>query len=303
LTIDASNLKRMAVFASVVEASSFTGAARALGLTRSAVSRQVAQLERGLGVRLLNRTTRRLRLTEAGEIYYESCARILAEARQAQQAVRQLHDRPMGTLRINAPVIGHRILVAALQEFMQLYPEIRVDLSLEDPYVDLLQEGIDVAVRIGHPTDSSLVARKLAPVRQVVCGSAGYFEERGVPANPRDLVGHEWVIYSLLATPDRFVFVKGASRQTVRVSGRLRVNGGPAMRDALLAGLGLTLMPEFYVADDLRQGRLQAVLLDYEVKPSDIYAVFPHREHLPGKVRLFVDFLVRRVPRLMGVGA
>jgi len=303
LTIETTNLKRMAVFASVVEAASFTGAARALGLTRSAVSRQVAQLESELGVRLLNRTTRRMRLTEAGEIYYESCALILAEARQARQAVRQLHDHPVGTLRISGPVIGHRILVAVLQEFMQLYPEIRVDLSLEDPYVDLLQEGIDVAVRIGHPTDSLLVARKLAPVRQVVCGSPGYFKQRGSPDSPRDLVGHEWVIYSLLASPDRFVFVKGASRQTVRVSGRLRINGGTAIRDALLSGLGLTLLPWFYVADDIRQGRLQAVLEEYAVKPSDIYAVFPHREHLPGKVRLFVDFLVRRMPQQIGAAA
>lgn len=293
------NLRRMAVFASVVEANSFTGAARRLGLTRSAVSRQVALLEDNLGVRLLNRTTRVLSLTEPGQVYFDSCARIVAEAEEAQRNVRQLQSRPRGRLRVNGPVIGHRLLVSVIAELGRRYPDISVDLTLDDQYVNLVEEGIDVAVRIGHPTDSSLVARKLATVRQVICGSPDYLKRHGIPAVPEELAQHQWIVYSLLSTPDRLVFNSGESRQTVRVGGRLRSNGGPAIRDALLAGLGLTLIPEFYVAADLKADRLREVLQGFEVKRSALYAVYAHREHLPQKVRAFVDLLASMTGELV----
>lgn len=293
------NLRRMALFASVVDASSFTGAARRQGLSRSAVSRQVALLEDELGVRLLNRTTRTLSLTEAGEAYYQSCARIVAEAREASRKVRRLHDRPTGTLRVNGPVIGHQLLVASVARYLELYPQISVELTLDDQYVNLVEQGIDVAVRIGHPADSSMVARRLAEVRQVICGSPAYFAGAGVPRHPRELAQHQWITYSLLASPERFVFSSGRTRQTVRVSGRLRSNGGPAIRDALLAGLGLTLIPRFYVAADLASGRLQAVLEEHQVKLSALYAVYPHRTHLARKVRLFIDLLADQAELLM----
>lgn len=294
------NLRRMAVFAAVVESNSFTGAARTLGLTRSAVSRQVSLLEDSLGVRLLNRTTRVLSLTEPGQVYYESCARIVAEAEQARLNVGQLQARPRGRLTVNGPVVGHELLVTVIAELVRRYPEISVDLTLDDAYVNLVEQGIDVAVRVGHPTDSSLVARKLAPVRQAICASPAYLDHAGEPETPADLAHHQWIVYSLLSSPDRFTFTRKGKRQTVRVSGRLRSNGGPAIRDALLAGLGLTLIPEFYVAADLREGRLREVLVGYEVKRSALYAVYPSRQHLSRKVRVFVDLLADMTGRLMG---
>jgi len=287
-------LDRMAVFASVVESKGFSAAARKLGVTRSAVSRKIGDLEKELGVRLLNRTTRRLSLTEAGETYYHSCARVVAEADKAERAVRNLHSEPTGTLRINGPMIGHRLLVPVLAEYLQRHPAVAVDLSLEDHYVNLVEEGIDLAIRIGHPAESGLIARKLTSVPQVVCGAPAYLDRRGRPASPADLVNHEWVLYSLLSPPDRFTFAKDGSRLTVRVNGRLRANSGPAIREALLAGHGITLIPRFYVEEEIASGRLELVLADYEAKNSSLYAVFPHRDP-SSKVRLFVDALARRL--------
>ena len=232
-------------------------------------------------------------------MYYDSCARIVAEAELAHVNVRQLQARPRGRLTVNGPVIGHELLVAVVAELGRRYPEITVDLTLDDAYVNLVEQGIDVAVRIGHPADSSLVARRLAPVRQIICASPAYLERAGEPEAPGDLTEHQWIVYSLLPSPERFVFTRRGKRQTVRVSGRLRSNGGPAIRDALLAGLGLTLIPQFYVAADLREGRLREVLAGHEVKRSDLYAVYPSREHLPRKVRVFVDLLAEMAERLM----
>jgi DNA-binding transcriptional LysR family regulator len=198
-------------------------------------------------------------------------------------------------------VIGHRLLVPALVEFMRRHRALAVELTLEDHYVNLIEEGIDLAIRIGHPGESGLIARKLAPVPQVVCGAPAYFERRGRPASPADLVNHEWVLYSLLSPPDRFTFVKEGSRLPVRVAGRLRANGGPAIREALLAGQGITLIPRFYVEEDLDRGRLEVVLAEYEVKPSSLYAVFPHRDP-SSKVRLFVDALSRHLARRDAAG-
>lgn len=292
------NLRRMAVYAAVVDAGSFTAAAGKLGLTRSAVSRQIALLEDHLGVRLLNRTTRRLHLTEAGERYYDACARIVAVADEAHAAARSLHSTPRGRIRVSAPVISHGLLMPLLQQYLQRYPEISLDLTLEDQYVNLVQEGVDLALRIGHPTDSSLIARKLAQVDQVICGSPAYLERQGTPRQPQDLISHQWISYSLLASPGRLVLTRGRSRQTVRVAGQLQVNGGPAMRDALLAGMGLTQIPRFYVGRDLRDGDLTEVLAEFSGKRSQLYAVYPHREHLPLKVRLLVDLLSQQLGQL-----
>ena len=285
----------MVIFARVVEEGSLSGAARRLGLTRSAVSRQVAALEAHLAVRLLNRTTRTMRLTEAGEAFYHSCARMVEEAEAADRAVRRLAEHPVGTLRMSGPVIGHRLLMPLVQVYLGRYSEVKVDITFEDRYVDLVAEGYDLGVRVGHPSDSSLVARRLMPVRQVVAASPEYLQQHGTPLVPEDLASHQWLIYSLLNTPDRFTFTRGGQHTSVRVHGRLTVNGGPAIRDAMLAGLGLALIPSLYVSEELARGRLVEVLADYEVNPSQLYAVFPHREYLPLKVRAMVDLLVENL--------
>lgn len=293
-------LRLMVLFAAVVEAGSLTGAARRLGVTRSAVSRGLGRLEEGLGVRLMNRTTRKLALTEEGQVYYQGCARVVEEAESADRAVRSLSEQPAGTLRINGAVILERILVPVIDAYLSAYPGVSVDLTLDDHYVDLLAEGVDLAVRIGHPKDSSLIARKLAPVRQVVCGSPAYLERHGTPAHPAQLTGHNWIVFSLLAAPDRLTFERDGERVPVKLTGRLRANGGPAIRAMLLHHMGLTLMPELYVHEELGDGRLVTVLDRYEVKRSALYAVYPHRDHLSPRVRLMVDLLADRVPGLMG---
>jgi len=159
----------------------------------------------------------------------------------------------------------------------------------------LVEEGFDLAVRVGHPADSSLVARKLAPIEHLVVGAPSYFAKHGEPKKPQDLTEHEWVSYSLLASPNRLVFSHDDRRVVVRVNGRMQVNGGPAIRQAVLAGFGVTLIPRFFVEDDLAAGRLKSVLTDYRASKSDLYAVYPHREHLPAKVRLFIDLLAEHL--------
>lgn len=289
------NLRRMEVFSTVVEAGSLSAAAKRLGLSRAAVSRHLGLLEDALEVRLLGRTTRSLRLTEAGELFYQGCRKTLDAADAAEQSVRELTLKPAGVLRITAPVISHALLLPIIAEYLRDHPSVQVDLVLEDLYVNLVEQGYDLGVRIGHPRDSSLHARRLMPVRQVVVASPAYLDAHGWPLEPQDLQAHAWIIYSLLASPRRFVFSRGPTRRTVRVAGRLQVNGGPAAREALLLGLGLTLMPEFYVAEDIRHGRLHALLADYLVKPSHLVAVYPSKQHLSSKIRTFVDLLSARL--------
>ncbi|MCB9554554.1 MAG: LysR family transcriptional regulator [Deltaproteobacteria bacterium] len=295
------NLSRMAVFAAVIEENGFSAAARRLGLTRSAVSRQIAQLEQAMGARLLHRTTRRLQLTEVGERFFASCQRIVGEAENAERQLQRLQAQPTGLLRITAPVIADRILIETLRVFLARYPQIEVDLVLDEQYLDLVQERFDLALRIGHPHDSSLITRRLAPIDQVVCGSPSYFAARGRPAAPDALSRHDWLVYSLFASPRRFTFsdAQGTIR-TVRVNGRLRANNGPALRRALLAGLGITLIPRFFVAEDLARNRLQTVLDDYSCRSTALYSVYPHRDHLPSKVRLFLTVLTECLPRVLG---
>ncbi|MEE8271095.1 MAG: LysR family transcriptional regulator, partial [Alphaproteobacteria bacterium] len=248
----------MIIFARVVEANSFTVAARRLGLSKSAVSKQIARLEDRLGARLLNRTTRRISPTEVGAAFYERCARVAAEVEEAELAVTRLQAEPRGVLRVNAPMsFGMAHLAPAIAAFMERYPDVRIDLTLNDRVVDLIDEGFDVAVRIGHLADSSLVARRLAPSRLVLCAAPSYVERRGAPATPDDLVNHDCMVYSIVATGEQWTFVgRDGAHHTVRVAARLRVNNGDEMRDIAAAGLGLTILPTFIAADHITNGRL-----------------------------------------------
>ena len=290
------HLSAMAVFARVVEMESFSGAARDLGLSKSAVSKRVGRLEDRMGLRLLNRTTRRLSLTEAGAAFYEGCRRVVAEAEAAERAVTRLASAPRGRLKVNAPMsFGVRHLAPALPDFMARYPELTVDLALNDRLVDLVEEGFDVAVRIVRLEDSSLIARRLAPNRLVLCAAPFYLRAHGAPRAVEDLKGHECLLYSYLAAGDVWRLCGPGGERRLAVTGRLHINNGNALLAAALGGLGVALLPCFICGEDLRAGRLIQVLPEWS-GPADtaIAAVYPASRNLSPKVRVFVDFLAER---------
>ncbi|MCG8690135.1 MAG: LysR family transcriptional regulator [Minwuiales bacterium] len=289
------NLAGMAVFAAVVEARSFSSAAVRLALSKSAVSKQVSRLEDRLGARLLNRTTRRLSLTEVGETFYRHCVRVLEEAEAAEQAVTHLHEEPRGRIKINAPMsFGILHLADAIPDFLARYPQVTVDIDLSDRFVDLIEEGYDLAIRIANLNDSSLIARRLAPVRRIVAGSPAYFAARGVPERPADLKDHNCLRYTYVADGREWRFRGSDGEEAIEVSGSMRANNSDVLRGAALAGVGLMMAPTFIVGDEVRAGRLRPVLTEFEIADLGIYAVYPHKRHLSPKVRAFVDFLAER---------
>jgi DNA-binding transcriptional LysR family regulator len=282
----------MVLFARVVEAGSFAAAAKSLGQTRAAVSKQIASLEERIGAQLLQRTTRSMHLTEIGKEFYTRCARIAEEAAEAELAVASLQGAPRGELRIAAPVtFGCRYLAPLVPEFLDSHPEISLELSLSDAEPDLSDEHFDAAVRIAPRAESGQVAKLLAPSPHVLCAAPGYWAQRGVPGSPDELRGHECLLYSSLSTPRIWRFKNG---KTVRVSGRLAVNHGESLRDAAIAGLGVAYMPEFLVGGDLASGRLVSALGEWSQSKMKVYALHPKSRNLAPKVRVFVDFLATR---------
>ena len=304
-------LDAMALFARVVEAGGFSAAARELGLSKASVSKRIARLEDRLGVRLLNRTTRRLSLSEAGEAFYAGCRRMVSEAEAAEQAVTHLAAAPRGTLRVNAPMsFGQLHLAPALNAFLERYPELAVDLVLDDREANLVQDGFDVGVRIKPLQDSSLIARRLAPSRALICAAPAYLEAHGAPVRPEDLSRHPCLLYSYHSEPGVWVMRGPEGERRVRVSGRLRANNGEALLKAAVDGFGVTLMPTFIIGEALRQGRLQPVLRDWAAgSPVAVHAIYPASRNLSPKVRVFVDFLGERFApepywdRGLGLGA
>lgn len=287
------SLSSIEVFARVVEARSFTQAARRLGMTPSAISRAIARLEERLGVRLLQRTTRSFGLTEEGEAYYARCVRILAELKDAELALSAGREQPRGRLRVSAPVIlGDNLLLPALPRFVRQWPDINVELSLRDPPVDLVAEEIDLMVHMGKLQESRLVCRHLGDCRVVMAGSPDYFAQHGRPKSPEELSRHSCLGYLAGGTPMDWRLRTPEGEVTLPVAGRVHVNNCEALRKAALAGLGITYLLEFNVAADLRSGALEQVLAEYEIEPRPIYAVYPRHRLLAPKVRAFVDFLV-----------
>ncbi|CCG40185.1 LysR family transcriptional regulator [Magnetospirillum molischianum] len=289
-------LAAMTAFARVAETGSFSEAARRLRSSKSVVSRQVAALETDLGVRLLHRSTRALTLTEAGHGYFDQIVRILAEIDEANLSVSHLQAAPRGRLRVNAPMsFGIRHLAPAIPDFLTRCPEVEIDITLNDRFVDLVDEGFDMAVRIGHLIDSSLVARRLAPLRRIVCASPAYLAARGLPTTPDEISGHECLCYSNMSAGNEWKFTTPDGRPwPVEVKGRLRVNNGDALRVAALEGLGLACLPTFIVGEDLRAGTLVPVLAEAVHQEGGVFAVYPHARHLSPKVRAFIDYLVER---------
>jgi DNA-binding transcriptional LysR family regulator len=282
----------ISAFVRVCETGSFSEAARRLNLSKSMVSRQVSALEADLGVRLLHRTTRSLSPTEAGRAYLERCQRILADLDEANQLVSHLQAVPRGRLRVSAPMsFGIRHLADALPGFMERYPEIELEMNMTDRHVDLVEEGWDLAVRIGRLADSSLIVRRLAPIRRVVVAAPSYLEARGRPATPQDLDHHDCLTHSGLPSNDwRFVAADGKPL-SLEVHGRFRADNGDLLRVMAVAGQGVTMLPSFFVGDDIRAGRLVPLLEAYTVLDVSLNAVYPHGRHLSPKVRAFVDYL------------
>lgn len=288
----------MAVFAEVVAAGGFSAAANRLNLSKSAVSRRVADLEERLGVRLLNRTTRRIGLTEVGRAYHERCLRILSDVEETERAVTNLQLLPRGTLKITAPVtFGIRHLAAAVAAFLDLHPDIEIDLDLNDRYVELVEEGYDLAIRIGRLRDSALVARRLCTSRRAVVASTAYLARHGTPKVPDDLAAHACLHYTLAPIADQWLFrtAPGSSElKSIRTKARLRTNNGDLLREAAIAGNGIAVLPTFITGDAVREGKLEMLLTDYEGPPGAVQAVYTANRHLSAKVRAFVDFLAGR---------
>jgi DNA-binding transcriptional LysR family regulator len=289
-TID--RLRRMGVFARVVELGSMSAAARELGMTASAVSQQVRQLEAETGIVLLHRSTRKLATTEAGQAYYEDCATMLHAARSAQRRLDDLRDEPRGELRIAAPVgfAGH--LAQALAPLMRAHPALSLRLFVEDRQIDLIADRIDLAIRVGSLPDSSLVARRLAQWPHLLVASAGYARGHGLPRTPEELSQHDVLILSVLNQPS-FVELRGPGQQSrrVRVQGRIAGNSSQALKLMMLQGLGITRLPEVDIAPELADGRAVMVLPEWHLPPLGIHAVTPQRDSQPAKVRLAIAAL------------
>lgn len=280
------------VFVSVVENGSFSVAARKLNITKSAVSKRITQLEDELGIRLLNRTTRKISLTEAGQRYYDYVVQSLSLAQQGIDAVSELQGTPRGKLKITTPMTFGVLHVSPLiAEFLSLYPEIEIDLQLEDRMVDLVEEGFDLGIRIGHLPESNLIAKRLAPCLSVLCATQHYLDTHGTPSKPSDLADHNCLLYTYYRGGTEWTFTQGGQQYKVIPKGRLSVNNSEVIRKTLLNHGGVAKLPTFIVGKELAAGNLKIVLPDYSLPQHAVYAVYPERKHMPLKVRAFIDFL------------
>ena len=282
----------MRVFVGVVEAGSFVGAADALDMSKAAVSRIVADLETRLGVRLLHRTTRRQSLTAEGEVFHERSRELVAAVDEAEAEVTERSGRAVGLLKVSAPVSFGLLHLAPLwADFMRQHPELELEVSLSDRIVDVVDEGIDLAVRIARLRNSSLVSRQLSSTRLVLCASKRYLRQHGTPRHPADLAQHDVLAYSLLAMGETWEFTGPEGPVSVRVKPRLRTNSGDTCRAVALRQGGIILQPSFMVQDDLKTGALVEVLPRYRSVELGIHAVYPTRKHVLPKVRLLIDYL------------
>jgi DNA-binding transcriptional LysR family regulator len=287
----------MRLFVSVVQSGSLSSAGRQLGLSPASVSRHINSLEESLGVRLLNRTSRKLTLTEAGEIYYRQAEQILHQITAANESVAQLQTAPRGTLRVHSRMlVGHQYIVPALPDFLAQYPEIKIDLLMSNFPVDLVERNIDIDVRIGKMLDSSLVARKLVSSERLICAAPVYLKGRPAIESPADLAGHNCLTYRLNMGRNVWRFVGADNTLTeVPVAGSFQSDNGQALRLAARAGVGVALMPDWSIRDDLASGRLKHLLPDYRATHMEfengVYAVYQKSRHMSAKVRVFIDFL------------
>ncbi|MCG8155917.1 LysR family transcriptional regulator [Brenneria goodwinii] len=289
-------LTSMTVFIKAVDCGSFAAAGNALNLSPQMVGKHVLALETQVGSTLLHRTTRRQSLTEAGRLYYQSCKRVLQEAEDADRLMASIHAEPAGLLRVNAPVtFGACSLMPAVTRYMRQYPQVQVELTLSDQFVDLLEDGYEAVLRIGRLDDSSLIARELMPYRCVACASPAYLAERGMPLKPADLLEHECLGFTYWANKPtgNWVFAKEGKTEHVHINSRLQINDSKAMLSAALEGFGIVLGAQVLLNEALARGDLVRILPDYETPSRPMHLLFHGDRHLSSRLRTFVDFIVR----------
>ncbi len=287
-------LTSLTTFVRVVDSGGFSAAGRRLNMSTTMVSNHVHALEERLGARLLHRTTRKVSLTEVGKAYYDRCTQILADLEQADDIAGALQSTPRGTLRIYTATHMVPFVAPAVTEFLASYPEVKIDLTMGEREIDMIDEGFDLAIRLTPQADSSLIIRSLATWRHVLCCSPAYLEKHGPPQQLSELTDHNCVRHALYPFGDDWHFLdpKGAP-VAVRVSGNLITNSGETLRLAALQGISIALAAGFLIGDDLQSGRLVRLLPDYRPAENTVNAVYPHRHHLSAKVRSFIDLLVR----------
>ena len=282
-------------FIRVVEAGSFTRVAHEQNSSQPTVSRQVAALEEHLGTRLFTRTTRKLTLTDDGRGFYERAKLAIEAVSEAEDAVGRRRSRPSGALRLATPVVFGRLrVIPHLKEFLARYPEVTIDLVMNDARADLVEEGIDLAVRSGEVTDSLLIARKIGVTRRVVVAAPSYLRGKTLPKRPGDLAAHDCLTFTAIAAGVRWHFAGPEGAVSVEVTGRVRTRNSEAIREALLSGLGIGYVPIWHLTDEIETGRLVVLLDGYEPKPEPIHAVYPSRRFVPQKTRVMIDFLEQR---------
>ncbi len=279
-------------FVAVVESGSFTQASKRVGISTAQVSRLIGQLEKRLATKLLYRTTRKVSVTEAGQVYYQHCRQVLDGLEEAERTLTQLHATPRGKLRITAPITyGESVLAPLLNDFVLQYPELEVQLQLSNQKLDLVEESFDLAIRLGKLDNSSMMAKRLATRKLFLCASPGYIQTYGMPHTLSELNRHN----CLLGTLDFWRFKQDGKERSLRVSGSLRYNSGNALLDAVLKGLGLVQLPDFYVQGHLAKGELLELLPEFQPDDEGIWALYPHNRHLSPKVRMLVDFLQKQL--------
>jgi len=286
-------IQEMNSFVAVAEAGSFVAAADLTGISKAAVSRHVAELEERLGVRLMQRTTRRLSLTDEGQRFLARCKELLASIDEAESELSSSTGNPSGLVRVNAPLtFGTMHLAPLWGRFMNRYPKVTLDVTLGDRIVDLVEEGYDLAIRISNLPNSALVSRTLASTRMVLCASPQYLREHGTPVHPSELAAHRVISFSYWMTRDEWHFNGSEGEVIVRVRAGMHTNNGDTCRYAALDHQGIILQPDFMIGGDLRDGTLVELMSDYQAISLGIHAVYPSRKHLPLKVRRLIDFLV-----------
>jgi DNA-binding transcriptional LysR family regulator len=296
------NVTRLRAFARTVEAGSFSAAGRQMGSAPSSVSRHIAELEQELGMRLFHRTTRKLSLTESGSLYYTHVVKILAAVDEAKLALSSLDGAPSGVLRITAPgPIARQLTALVLPDFMARYPAIRILWSVSDHLVDLVEGGLDVAIRLGRTADSTMMARHIGDSRRVICASPDYLARRGTPKAPRDLADHDCILFREHPGSSAWAFEAEGTALDVQVGGPVVSNHVDTMIAAAVAGLGLVLLPDWNMGSELADGRLVEVLAEHAPVPAitPVNAVFPYQRHVPPKLRVFIDHLVAHAAELV----
>jgi len=284
----------MTTFVKVVEAGGFAAAGRKLGMSPSTVTGHVQALEERLGVRLLNRSTRRLSLTEVGKAYFDRTLHILADLDEVDSMAQALQSTPRGQLRLNASVSVPPLLAPVIAEFTALHPDVTLSLAMSDRMVDLVDEGFDLAIRLVPIPDSSLIVRRIGSYRLLVCGAPDYLARRGIPRAPVELAGHNCLSFSQSPWSSEWRFNGPDGEVSIQVTGNLETNSANALRLAAVHGQGLAMMPSFLVVDEIKSGRLVPLLTEFSSAEQPISAIYPHRHHLSAKVRSFLDLLTRR---------